>query len=127
MIISIFLVSLIGFALSYYAYNLEQKIEKNPFYKPVCDISDRFSCSKPILSQYGKLFGFSNALAGMVYYATTAILALMGQATILFYCALAALLASCVLAYILYARIKTVCLICTAIYMVNIILFLLTY
>jgi vitamin-K-epoxide reductase (warfarin-sensitive) len=127
MLSTIIFLSLLGFSLSFYAYILEKKIKSNPTYKAVCDISDTFSCSKPLLSEYGEIFGFSNSLLGMLFYATMAILAFLGRTNLLFYLSVASLFASAFLAYILYFRIKTVCLICTTIYGINILLFLVMY
>jgi hypothetical protein len=77
MIISIFVVALVGFGISLYTYLLEEKIKRVPDYKPVCDISDRISCTKPMKSPYATLFYFSNAIVGMVFYALVALLALL--------------------------------------------------
>ena len=64
----IIIVTIIGFMVSLYAYYIEKKIEQDPTYKPICDLSDRISCSKPIRSSWGKLFTLSNASVGMVFY-----------------------------------------------------------
>lgn len=127
MLSTIILLSLLGFSVSLYAYILEKKIKAYPAYKAACDISDAFSCSKPLLSEYGEIFGFSNSLLGMLFYATMAILAFLDRTNLLFYLSVASLLVSAFLAYILYFRIKTVCLICTSIYLINILLFLLIW
>ena len=37
---------LIGFLLSLYMFIVERKPENNPSYKPVCNLSDRVSCTK---------------------------------------------------------------------------------
>jgi len=127
MILSIALVAAAGFALSLYDYFVERKIMANPAYKPACDLSDRISCSKPILSQYGKLFFVSNALVGMAFYSVVFIAALLGLSQVLFILACGAIGASLVLAYILYFKVHALCLICSAIYVVNILLFVLSY
>jgi vitamin-K-epoxide reductase (warfarin-sensitive) len=116
-----------GFLISIYAYLLEQKIKKQPTYQPICDISPTFSCSKPILGDYGKILGFSNSLAGSAFYIVQFLLALLGHAGILFYLSLLGALASLFLAYILYVKIRTVCLVCTALYAINALLLILSY
>lgn len=126
MITSIFLLSLVGLAVSVYTYLLEEKIKKEPTYKPVCDLSDRISCSKPIKSNYGKLFFISNSLMGMLYYVVVGLLALVDAHTLLLILSSVALLLSGILAYILYFKIKSFCLLCNAIYLVNILIFVLS-
>ena len=126
-IISIFTVAIVGLALSAYAFYLEQKIGQDASYKPACDISDKVSCSKPILSPYGKILGFSNSIAGIVFYAIIAILAIMGATLAIFILALAAAFASVYLAWVLYSKIHAACLVCCAIYAVNLILLILSF
>jgi vitamin-K-epoxide reductase (warfarin-sensitive) len=125
MFIPLIIFSCIGFSISLYAYIIEQKIRSTPDYKPFCDINDRISCSKPLKSEYSNLFFFSNAIVGMVFYALTIVLAILGAKTALLVAALGCIMVTCVLAYILYAKIKSFCLVCTSTYIVNIIIFLL--
>jgi vitamin-K-epoxide reductase (warfarin-sensitive) len=125
MIISIFVVALVGFGISLYTYLLEEKIKRVPDYKPVCDISDRISCTKPMKSPYATLFYFSNAIVGMVFYALVALLALLEMHKLLIILIIAGCVVSCVLAYLLYFKIKSLCLLCTSLYIINgILLFL---
>lgn len=124
---SIMFLALLGFCISFYAYMIEKKIKADHTYKASCDISDNFSCSKPILSEYGEIIGISNSLVGMAFYASMTILGFLGRIHFLFYLSIASLVVSAFLAYILYFRIKTVCLICTALYLINVVLFLTIY
>ena len=119
--------ALIGFALSLYAFLIERWMKKDPTYKPACDLSDRISCSKPILSKYGKLFGISNTLLGMIYYAAVAVLALLGYYYLVQTLTIAGALASLGFAYILYFKIRSFCLICTATYAINIALLIASF
>lgn len=125
MFFSLIVIAIIGFCVSLYAYIIERNIRKNPAYKPMCDINDRISCSKPIKSPYSNLFFISNALVGMAFYALTIILAVLQAKQLLLAAATCCLLATCGLAYILYAKIKSLCLVCTCTYLVNITIFLL--
>lgn len=127
MIISILLIALIGAAISTYASIVEQKIKDNPEYKPACDLSDIISCSKPMASPYSKLFFVSNTWLGLAYYGCMIILAIMNYATIAFYLACGGVAMSAVFAYLLYFKIKALCLVCTSIYLVNIALLVATY
>jgi len=125
--IFIILLSLAGIAVSIYAYIVEVNISKNPEYKPACDLSDAISCSSTMSSTYSKLVGISNALIGMAYYFLVFVLASFSFATIIFYLSIAAVLVSIVLAYISYFKIKSFCLICTSVYVINILLLVVSY
>ncbi len=117
----------LGLIISLYAYYIEQKIAQNAHYKAACDLSDIVSCSKPITSAYGKLFGISNAVLGMLYYALIMVLVLLHSKMVLYIAALIAFLFSFYLAWLLYFRIRAFCILCTTTYIINIILLLLTY
>lgn len=124
MIISLFILSFVGFCISMYGFFIEQQIKQNVTYKPACDISDRISCSKPLLSKYGKLFFVSNSVLGILFYMSMMILAAYGLKILLFYGALLSVLVSIFLAYILFFKIRTLCLLCVSIYVINILLLL---
>lgn len=68
MMLSILLLAIIGFCVSVYTYLLEKKIKQEPEYRPMCDISENVSCTKPMKSPYAHIFYFSNALVGMAFY-----------------------------------------------------------
>ena len=127
MITSIFIIAAVGFIVSLYSFFIEQKLKYNPAYKPVCDISDRISCTKPFTSSYGNIFFLSNAVIGIFFYAFIMILAWCEYAMLIFYCSLVAVIISIYLAYILYTKIKSLCLLCTAIYAVNLALLVVSY
>ena len=115
------IVAVIGVLLSLYAYYVEKKHEKNKNYKALCDITDKSSCSAAFSSKYGKLLGVSNSLLGIVFYIIIIILSYTYKEFIL-YLAILSVLGSVYLAYIQYAKIRNFCLVCTAIYLVNILL-----
>jgi len=127
MIISIMILSVIGFLLSAYAFFIEQCLRRNMAYKAPCDISDGISCAKPLLSPYAKLLGISNALLGMVFYTGMIICAWGDCSDLVRYGALTSAFASVVFAYILYFKIRTLCPICTATYVVNVLLVFCAY
>jgi vitamin-K-epoxide reductase (warfarin-sensitive) len=124
----IILLACLGLAVSAYAYFLEQKLKRSEIggasaaYKPACDINDRFSCSKPIMSEYGSLFGISNAVLGLLFYVGIILLTLLGFMKLVFWGALAACAASLILAYILFFKLKVFCVVCTSIYLINFLL-----
>lgn len=119
----ILILALVGFCIAVYAYFVESKMKADATYKPACDINDRMSCSKALESPYGNIFFISNSVAGMLYYAAVALLAFLGMHTLLMIATTLGLIASLGLAYLLYFKIKTICLVCTSLYIVNILLF----
>jgi vitamin-K-epoxide reductase (warfarin-sensitive) len=127
MLHTLFTLAIIGFLISVYAYMTEEKIKKDPNFKPACDLSDRISCSKPLKSEYANLFYISNTIAGILFYAFLAVLAFFNMAAALFYAAIAACVASVYLAYLLYFKIGALCLICTSLYIVNALLLFFSY
>lgn len=124
---SMALLATLGLGISVYAYTIEYKIAQNPVYKAVCDLSDSVSCSKPITSAYGKLFGVSNAVLGIFYYALFLILLFLQATLTLYILALGAFLFSIYLAWLLYFRIRVLCILCTSTYVINILLLILSY
>ena len=63
----------------------------------------------------------------MFFYIAVYVLALMQQTQYLFYLATLSVLGSVYLAYISYFKLKNYCLVCTTIYLVNILLFITAY
>lgn len=128
MLAQVAFLALLGFGVSAYAYILERRIKRNAQYKAACDLSDQISCTKTFKSPYAKmLFGISNAVVGMVFYAAMFIIAVLGLTKVAFLGAIAVCIASIGLAYILIFKLQTVCLICTTIYGINAALLLATY
>ena len=115
----------IGLILSTYAYYVERKARRTPQYKPFCDFHANISCTKAFLSTYGHLSGVSNALLGTAFYALILLAVAAKQSTALTALATAGLLASLVLAYLSYVRQRNFCLVCSAVYVINIAIFIL--
>ncbi len=115
----IIILCVIGFAVSLYGFFIEEQLKKDPNYKPICDISDKASCSKPFKSSFSRMFGISNTIVGMLFYAAIAFFAWFGLYQLVLIGSAAACLVSLYLAYILYAKIRTLCLICTTTYLIN--------
>ncbi|GMU19266.1 MAG: hypothetical protein AMXMBFR12_04580 [Candidatus Babeliales bacterium] len=122
--IYIVILALIGLALSLYAQDVEQQLKKDEQFKPACDINDRISCSRPLTSPYANLFSVPNSLLGIFFYSTLAVVAFCGLHTIVLLMAIAGIIATFVLAYLLYFKINSFCLVCTALYIVNILILL---
>jgi len=127
MITSIVILSAIGLLLSLYAFFVERQLRNNKTYKAACDISDNISCTKPLLSPYANIVGISNAVLGLLFYAILLLCAWYDYTQLVRYGALAAALASVIFAYILYFKIHSLCLICSSIYVVNMMLVFCAY
>jgi len=120
MISSCVILAVLGFLISLYTYRTEEKIKTDPSFKPFCDISDRISCSKVVTSPYAKLFLVSNSVAGMAYYVFVAVVAALRYNHLLLAATIGGCAVSAVLAYILFAKIRTVCVLCISLYLVNV-------
>ncbi len=118
----IIVLAAIGFCISLYTYIVEKKIKSVPGYKPVCDISDKISCSKPMKSAYSNIFFFSNAIIGMIFYFFIAMLVLLHADKLLLIASISSCIVSLFLAYLLYFRVKSLCLLCTSLYIINFII-----
>ncbi|MCP5049955.1 MAG: hypothetical protein GY940_22500 [bacterium] len=64
MILYFQLLAVLGFLVSVYSLYVRHKVIHSDSYSPICDISDRVSCSKAFGSRYSKTMGIPNALAG---------------------------------------------------------------
>lgn len=120
------ILAVIGFWLSFYAYYVEKK-SRNKNYKPICNISKNISCTKAFLSKYGKLLGKSNSVFGMFFYPTIYLLSFFNLISYIFYLSMFSVLGSLYLAYLSYIKLKTFCLVCTSIYLINILLLFFSY
>ena len=127
MAFGIYIVSILGLLLSVYAFFVEKKIEKSKSYKPLCDISKKISCTKAFASKYGRLAGVSNSFAGIFFYLIVVFLAFIGQLNYIFYLAIISVIGSVYLAYIQITKIKSFCLVCSGIYIVNLLLLFFSY
>lgn len=123
----IILLATIGLLISLYGITIERKLQHDAQYKASCDISDTISCTRPFLSPYGKMLGISNIWASAFYYLTILMLAIFNQHQLLILITSAGLLVTVIFAYILYFKVKALCLICTCLYIINIALAYLCY
>jgi len=125
---NILIIAIIGIILSIYALYVEYKKSKNKNYQAACDISDNSSCTKAFLSSYGKILGIPNSALGIIFYLIIIILSLFNTYNnIIFYLSVISFIGSLYLAYILYFKLKNFCLVCNAIYVVNILLLIFSY
>jgi uncharacterized membrane protein len=117
--ITVIIICTIGLIISIYGICVERTIKQNNMYKPACDISDKISCSKPFLSSYSAMLGISNIWASALYYLAILTLTILDLTTIAFLLSCLGLIASSVFAYILFFKIKSLCLICISLYAIN--------
>ena len=66
MINAIYITAGAGIIISIYSLYVEHRVKQNKDYKAVCDISDRASCTATFKSDYGKLFGITNGIWGIL-------------------------------------------------------------
>ncbi len=124
--ITILIFSFIGFLISLYAFHIEKKLEKNKKYAPACDIHKKVSCKLNLSSKYSKVFKISNSLIGIIFYIIILILSIYNLSNYIFYLSLPSLIFSLYLASISFFKLKNFCLVCTPIYLINIIITLLS-
>ena len=121
------ILAIIGFWLSFYAYYVEKSASKNKNYKPVCDISKEISCTKAFTSKYRKLLGKSNSFFGMFFYPVVYFLFSLNFFSLVFLLSILSALGSVYPAYLSYVKLKTFCLVCTSIYLINFLLLFFSY
>jgi len=127
-VINIVLVlAFIGLIVSLYGIFVERELQRNADYKAACDISDYVSCTRPFLSPYAKILGISNSYASAIYYVIIMTIAVFGHGCLLMMATGIGMIATLFFAYILYCKIKSFCLICNTLYVINIILFSICY
>lgn len=128
MFIFVVFIAVIGLLLlCLYGVSIENKLTKDRSYKAVCDLSDIVSCTKTFRSPYSKLLGISNIYVGIAFYIGMIVGACFELRILLLIGSILALVGSVYLAYLQYYKIKTVCLLCTSIYIVNVLLFIGSY
>ena len=127
MITSLIILSLVGLVLSWYTWYVGQFAGKKKNFKPVCDINMQISCTKAFSSEYGKHFGVSNGIWGLLFYGLIFILAFVNEATYVFLLSVVAVVGSFYLAYALFFKIRTFCFVCLSTYILNLLLFIVSY
>jgi len=126
---------LLGLFLSVYSLFVEMQAHADKNYKAMCDISERVSCTKVFLSDFGRGFGLvapifgkdsplnlPNPVFGIVFYSLVILISLFksNKGGLRFLTTLAGVscLMSLYLASILY-RMNDTCLVCISTYIVN--------
>ncbi|RZD30587.1 MAG: hypothetical protein CXT77_04160 [uncultured DHVE6 group euryarchaeote] len=121
------LLAIVGLIISFYSLYVEKKLERQTNYSPVCDINKKISCSTAFESKYSKTLGINNSILGLGFYSAIFILYLTFYAPLILYLAAFGMLTTIYLAYLSYFKLKNFCLVCTGIYLVNILLLILAW
>ena len=121
------ILALVGLLLSFYALKVERRKKKRKNYNPVCDINENISCTKAFTSEYNSIAGISNAWYGILFYAILIFLANYSLINYIFFLALLSFLGSIYLAYLSYGKLKTFCFVCSSIYLINLLIFILAW
>ncbi|MBI5389083.1 hypothetical protein HZB01_01755 [Candidatus Woesearchaeota archaeon] len=116
--------SLAGFMIAAYATSVKQHLARNPRYLPFCEVSKKVSCVRALTGKYSELFAIANTVFGLFYYTFVFILSFAGFVWPLVALTFLGLLGSLGLAYISYVKMKNFCVVCSAIYLVNLLLFI---
>jgi vitamin-K-epoxide reductase (warfarin-sensitive) len=117
--IVVLILAAVGIVVCAYAYFVEQKVKNDATYKAACDINSKISCSKAFNSKYSNVIGISNTLIGMFFYGSILIMALLGFNWLVYCASIAGAIATVVFAYLLYFKVRSFCLVCTTIYIIN--------
>jgi len=116
--------AIIGVLVSMYAWQTERAFAKDPSHKALCDINDRMSCSRAFTSTYGRIAGISNALLGTGFFLVFLGLTFLLSPRSLIILAGLSVLGSLILAYFSYVKMRNFCIVCSVIYLINILLLL---
>ena len=118
------LLALSGVSLSGYACLVTRRMafaaSMGKAYRPSCDLAASVSCSRAFTSPHASIFGIPNCAVGVAYYLAVLGLAHLGLGTPLLALAGVGLIPTLYLAYISSFRLKNFCLVCGAIYIINV-------
>ncbi|XP_007894765.1 vitamin K epoxide reductase complex subunit 1-like protein 1 isoform X1 [Callorhinchus milii] len=137
-------VCLLGVLLSLYAYHVESDRAGQPGHAAaMCDLSERVSCTSVLGSRWGRGFGLveiifgtdsalnqPNSIYGLIFYTLQLLLGMTVSAMaalILMTSSIVSVVGAMYLSYILYFVLKDFCIICIAMYILNIILLIINY
>lgn len=136
-IIAILILALIGFILSAILGDVGVNAISDLSHKSICNFNEAFNCDLVARSNYSSHFGIPNFLIGLVYYfilvgLTSYKLAnkekfLPNLVVYIFWVSLFSVLGSIYLYYVSSAVIKSFCIFCMGIYLVNILIFLVAF
>lgn len=123
----IIILSIIGVLFSIYSYVVGKKARHEKDYKSICDLNDKVSCTTAFTSKYGKILGIKNSLLGILFYIFIFLFYINNYPNLLFYITVVGFIVTIYLAYALYLKLENYCLVCNAIYLINITLLILSH
>jgi vitamin-K-epoxide reductase (warfarin-sensitive) len=131
------LLGCIGVIACAYAINVEMNMKKNKKYVAFCDVGQSMSCSRVLVSEYSKMgkllfnldpdhpLNVPNTYYGFLFYCAVILYNVYPFTLIpcrqylLLFASIISNMSSVCLAYILYFKLKTACLVCVATYIIN--------
>ncbi|MCF7871929.1 hypothetical protein K9L97_02740 [Candidatus Woesearchaeota archaeon] len=122
----VFVLLCFGILISLYVAYFD--FRKNDFgFKPFCDFSYNISCSNVFLSSYGSLFGVKNYVVGLFFYSFIFVMSFFSFYLVAFLVSVFGVLFSFYLAYLLFFRVRTYCVVCFISYVINLFICLFLY
>jgi vitamin-K-epoxide reductase (warfarin-sensitive) len=118
------ILAIIGLLICLYALYVELRYRKKP-YKPWCDIGKHISCTKAFGSRYGSLLFLPNPAYGLIFYAL--VYSVGWSKLYTSYLAIIGVIVSAILAYFSYVKQKNFCIVCSSIYVINILLLIFSW
>jgi vitamin-K-epoxide reductase (warfarin-sensitive) len=116
------LLPVIGLTVSAYATYVHRQMKQTPEYRPWCDINSAVSCSKAIASRYGEILSIANGVYGAVFFLIVFVASAMDFWALVFRLSVPASIVCMYLAYALYFRVKTFCILCNFMYLTVVLL-----
>lgn len=131
---ALLIVITLGLLVSIYGLYVEVKHDRDHSYQPMCDISEKVSCSAAFFTEYGRGLGllpevisYRNPVYAIIFYPTLLLVLGTGRGRLnaILFLALAfvPVVVASYLAYILFAVLKVVCVVCISVYVLNALLF----
>ncbi len=127
MMVNVLLVALLGLPVATYAFFLEWKLDRDPDYKPVCDLADIISCKRNFGNKQVPILGIPSSWIMFVYLIPMIILAYLNQPQLAFGLAIFGAVGSVYKEYRIVKYSTTFCPVCNAFFAVAFVLLYLTY
>ena len=124
---AVFYVSLAGLVVAFYALYLDYMFEKNPEFKPVCDLSDTISCGKNFGNKKVRILGIPSSVLMLAYFIPMIILAYYDYVYAALAVAIFGVIASLYKEYRIVTIAKVFCLVCNLFFAFTFLLFYLVW
>ncbi len=128
MMLDVLIVCAIGFVVAAYVYYYETKLEKDPSYRTIFDISEHISSAKHLGNKKMRLKPYIKNMVPMtIFLVLMMIFALLGYTYAAFGLALVMTFGTIFKQYNIVTKAKTFCIVCNTFFLVVYILLYLTY